>query len=51
MILKRNRSLNQYLFVLYAGEYYSSSEEVILSTVLGSCVSVCLYDENERVGG
>ncbi|WP_370207248.1 chemotaxis protein CheD [Pararhodobacter marinus] len=34
------------------GEYLVSSDpELVLSTVLGSCVSVCLYDPACRIGG
>lgn len=34
------------------GEFKISSEpEVVLSTVLGSCVAVCLHDPGARIGG
>jgi len=33
------------------GEYHVSNEDVIISTLLGSCVSVCLYDPVCRVIG
>lgn len=34
------------------GEFKISAEpQVVLSTVLGSCVAVCLYDPGVRVGG
>lgn len=36
---------------IYAGEYYISGSNEIISTVLGSCVSVCLYDEINGIGG
>ncbi|MCE5243478.1 MAG: chemotaxis protein CheD [Syntrophobacteraceae bacterium] len=29
---------------LFPGEYYASGQNVAISTVLGSCVSACLYD-------
>lgn len=51
MILRRNRKFQQYLFILYAGEFFASREDIIISTVLGSCVSVCLYDPVEKAGG
>lgn len=51
MILKRNRELGEYLFILYAGEYFASPNDIMISTVLGSCVAVCLYDEENGVGG
>jgi len=33
------------------GEYYASGESVVISTLLGSCVSACLYDPVTRVVG
>ncbi|WP_114239910.1 chemoreceptor glutamine deamidase CheD [Dyella sp. C9] len=33
------------------GEYYVSTQEEMISTVLGSCVSACVYDRNRRIGG
>ena len=33
------------------GELYASREHALISTVLGSCVSVCLYDPANKVGG
>lgn len=36
---------------LLPGEYYSSGEDIMLVTVLGSCVSACIRDPVLRVGG
>jgi chemotaxis protein CheD len=36
---------------LYPGEYYVSRGNVVISTLLGSCVSACLYDPVNRVVG
>jgi len=33
------------------GEYHASREPVVISTLLGSCVSACLYDPTTRVIG
>ncbi|MCW8092987.1 chemoreceptor glutamine deamidase CheD [Alteromonas sp. ASW11-130] len=33
------------------GEYYATSAELLIVTVLGSCVSVCLRDPIAKVGG
>jgi chemotaxis protein CheD len=33
------------------GEYYVTSRNVVIVTVLGSCVSVCLHDRVARIGG
>ena len=33
------------------GEYYVSTHEEMVSTVLGSCVSACIFDPKRKVGG
>lgn len=33
------------------GEYFVSSEELIIMTVLGSCISACIWDGKVRAGG
>ncbi|KQP17010.1 chemotaxis protein CheD [Pseudorhodoferax sp. Leaf267] len=33
------------------GEYFVSSDEIVMMTVLGSCISACLWDTRARVGG
>ena len=46
MLLKRPG-----LYYLYSGEIFASDRPVEVSTVLGSCVSVCLWDPVLRAGG
>lgn len=36
---------------LYIGDVHASREPVLIKTLLGSCISVCLYDPVARVGG
>ncbi|MFN7353446.1 MAG: chemoreceptor glutamine deamidase CheD [Burkholderiales bacterium] len=33
------------------GEYYGSGEDIIVNTVLGSCVSACIWDKKTGMGG
>lgn len=33
------------------GEYYVTKQEELITTVLGSCISVCVYDLAKKVGG
>jgi chemotaxis protein CheD len=33
------------------GEYYISEDDIIIQTVLGSCISVCLFSENAQLCG
>lgn len=39
------------LITIFPGEIYISSSEEIISTVLGSCIAVCLYDLENNIGG
>lgn len=36
---------------ILAGEYFATADATAISTLLGSCVSVCLYDRLSGVGG
>ena len=36
---------------IYIGGLYISKEPSIIRTILGSCISVCLYDPENRIGG
>jgi len=36
---------------LYPGNIFASEEPYLVTTVLGSCVSVCLWDSRKMVGG
>lgn len=33
------------------GEYYVTSEDLVVMTVLGSCIAACIWDPRVRVGG
>lgn len=37
--------------MLRAGEYYASKNGEILHTILGSCISTCIYDQKQNIGG
>jgi len=39
------------VLTIFAGEYYVTDKEEILSTVLGSCIAVCLYDDKNKIAG
>jgi chemotaxis protein CheD len=36
---------------IHIGGIYATKEPVVIETVLGSCVAVCLYDAEKRIGG
>ena len=33
------------------GEYYVSDEDIVIMTVLGSCIAACIWDSRLRIGG
>jgi chemotaxis protein CheD len=36
---------------IHIGDYYSSRTPVVISTILGPCAAVCLYDAESKIGG
>ena len=36
---------------IHIGEIYASSKPAVIETILGSCVSVCMFDKKTKVGG
>jgi chemotaxis protein CheD len=36
---------------LYPGQVFASAKPARITTILGSCIAVCLYDAGRRVGG
>jgi chemotaxis protein CheD len=45
------RDLARNAVKLLPGEFFVSGDDIVLSTVLGSCVSACVWDRVARVGG
>jgi chemotaxis protein CheD len=46
-----NGKFGKQVYIIHPGEYYASDEPILISTVLGSCVAVALYDAQRRLGG
>ena len=44
-------SETQELFYLQPGEIFVTNQGTTITTVLGSCVGVCMWDEVKRIGG
>jgi chemotaxis protein CheD len=44
-------SFNKSVVVIDPGEYFATGEDILISTVLGSCVSVVLFDKMLNLGG
>lgn len=43
--------LGKNLVIIYPGEYYITGKDELVGTLLGSCVSVCLHDAENKIGG
>jgi chemotaxis protein CheD len=50
MYKKHSPKFNRTMVIIYPGEFYVSSNDVI-ATVLGSCISVCIKDTKTSMGG
>jgi len=48
---RHHRFPDHEVVTLFPGEYFVSDKPVVLSTLLGSCVAVCMRDPNAGVGG
>lgn len=51
MYKKYDPKLKTDVMTIFAGECYISNGQEVISTVLGSCISVCLYDSQKGIGG
>jgi chemotaxis receptor (MCP) glutamine deamidase CheD len=36
---------------LYPGQVFATRDPIVISTILGSCAAVCLWDRNKKAGG
>jgi len=45
------REFDRYAVKLMPGEYFVSGDDIVLATVLGSCVAACIWDPGTKVGG
>ena len=46
-----NNRFRRNIIDISPGEYIVSGDDVLISTVLGSCVSVCIFDPSRKLGG
>ena len=49
--MRHNNRLGKSEEYIGPGEYYASTDDIIISTLLGSCIAVALYDISQPVGG
>jgi len=46
-----NRKFNRKEIIIHPGDYYCSGDSIVISTILGSCISVALVDSSKNMGG
>ena len=47
-----DQKFQKHITIIGPGDYYTSdNNHMIIQTVLGSCIAVCLYDEEKPIGG
>lgn len=51
MIRRYNSRFDKESCVIVAGEFFATRDDVLIETVLGSCIAVCLLDEGRGVTG
>jgi len=51
VFLHRLSRFEQQILTIHPGEFYATGDDVVISTVLGSCVAVGLYDPGAGMGG
>jgi chemotaxis protein CheD len=51
MFTHRLSRFEQAVYTIHPGEYLASAEDVIIATVLGSCISVAFWDHRLLLGG
>jgi chemotaxis protein CheD len=45
------KDFHRQCFILTPGEYYATGDDIVLTTLVGSCVSACLYDQIQKIIG
>jgi hypothetical protein len=50
-VSERTHPANRHRITIYIGEVAASKSPVVINTLLGSCVSVCIYDPVLCAGG
>ncbi|MEW5722126.1 MAG: chemotaxis protein CheD, partial [Thermodesulfobacteriota bacterium] len=50
-LMPENREVEVFRYLLQPGYIFTSSEPSLVTTVVGTCVAVCLYDRRRKMGG
>jgi len=51
MLMSQGDSIGKNLYLIYPGDYYATREDCYISTIVGTCLAVCLFDFVSKLGG
>jgi chemotaxis protein CheD len=51
MYLRKSIKYDKNIQIIHPGEFFASGDDLMIGTILGSCIAVCLIDEEEGLGG
>ncbi len=51
MYIRKSKKYNKKIKIIYPGEFFVSENDEIIGTLLGSCISVCLFDPGNGIAG
>ncbi len=51
MYIRKSSKYGKAIHIIHPGEFYLSDADIIIGTLLGSCVAVCLYDLESGIAG
>lgn len=51
MFIHKLSHFEQEVVTIHPGEYFATRDDTIISTILGSCIAVSLFDANQCMGG
>ncbi len=46
-----DRDFDRNAVKIMPGEFFVAKDDIVISTVLGSCIAACIWDRNAKVGG
>ena len=51
MYIRHSNKFNKEIKIIHPGEFYISENDELIGTLLGSCVSLCLFDREKKMSG
>jgi chemotaxis protein CheD len=51
LYIRHSYKFDKEIKIIHPGEFYVSSKDELIGTLLGSCISVCLFDRVKKISG